>query len=303
LFNKSPGEIKKILVFEEENPDIFPIFVRTLKSKQDYILVSHRFSFLIYVFLHAVITKDLFEKEQTKKGKEFEKQVQNIFKKNGYEYIPNLKRKHLEIDGALDYGMELGRTVRPQYYLRLEEIQPLLRYRLQIEEKQRREKAVKMAKRGMKFERIFDELLPWKFEIGVGSRELGITGRIDQVYKINTSLIPLDFKTHRNRIAALIFRESHFEQLAVYALLLEQKYPEYSANMGIIKYTEDLHDEKFTITSKAKKNVIEHIKQARELIQKNQLPPKLSGEESIKCQSCYLRKFCFALEDGGGEIC
>jgi len=99
LFNGSIGEIKKTLVFEEENPDIFPLFVRTLKSKQDYILVSHRFSFLIYVFLHAVITKDLFEKEQTKKGKEFEKQVQDIFKKNGYDYIPNLKTKHLEIDG------------------------------------------------------------------------------------------------------------------------------------------------------------------------------------------------------------
>ncbi len=219
--------------------------------------------------------------------------------------IDSLKNLNYQsaIDGALDYGMELGRMVRPQFYLRLGEIQPLLRYRLQIEEKQRRDNAVKMAKRGIKFERIFEELLPWKFEIGVGSRELGITGRIDQVYKINTSLIPLDFKTHRNRIAALIFRESHFEQLAVYALLLELKYPEYSANMGIIKYTEDLHDEKFTITAKDKKNVIEHIKQARELIQKNELPPKLSGEESIKCQTCYLKRFCFALEEGEPSKC
>ena len=216
---------------------------------------------------------------------------------NDIESLQNLNYQSA-IDGALDYGMELGRTVKPQYYLRLEEIQPHLRYRLQIEEKQRREKAVKMARRGIKLERIFDELLPWKFEIGVGSRELGITGRIDQVFKINTSLIPLDFKTHRNRIAALIFKESHFEQLAVYALLLEQKYPEYSANMGIIKYTEDLHDEKFPITTKAKKNVIEHIKQTRELIQKNELPPKLSGEQSIKCESCYLKNFCFGLEKG-----
>jgi len=99
LFNRSVEEIKKTLVFEEENPDIFPLFVRTLKLKQDYVLVSHRFSFLIYVFLHAVITKDLFEKEQAKKGKEFEKQVQDIFKKNGYAYIPNLETKNLEIDG------------------------------------------------------------------------------------------------------------------------------------------------------------------------------------------------------------
>jgi len=99
LFNGSLDEIKKALVFEEENPDIFPLFVRTLKSKQDYILISHRFSFLIYVFLHAVITKELFEKEQAKKGKEFEKQVQDVFEKNGYAYIPNVENKYLEIDG------------------------------------------------------------------------------------------------------------------------------------------------------------------------------------------------------------
>lgn len=206
------------------------------------------------------------------------------------------------IEGALDYGMELGRKVRAQYYLQLEEIRPVLRYRLKIEENQRRSKAIKMAKRGIAFEKIFEELLPWKFEIGVGSSELGITGRVDQVYKINKTLIPIDFKTHRSRIAALMLKDSHFEQLAVYAVLLEEKFPEYSVSKGIIKYTEDLHDEKFNITNKAKKNVIEHIKQAREIINKNQLPPKLSGEESIKCQSCYLRKFCFAIEEEE-EIC
>jgi len=206
------------------------------------------------------------------------------------------------IEGALDYGMELGRKVRAQYYLQLEEIRPILRYRLKIEENQRRSKAVKMAKSGIEFKKIFEELLPWQLEIGVGSTELGITGRVDQVYKINNTLIPIDFKTHRSRIAALMLRDSHFEQLAVYAVLLEEKFPEYSVSKGIIKYTEDLHDEKFNITNKAKKNVIEHIKQARELIKKNQLPPKLSGEESIKCNTCYLRKFCFAIEEEE-EIC
>ena len=96
----------------------------------------------------------------------------------------------------------------------------ILRYRLCIEEEQRRKKAVKMATKGIKFEHIFEELLPWKFETGVGSTELGITGRIDQVYKVGNMLAPLDFKTHTSRIAALMLKESHFEQLAVYALLL-----------------------------------------------------------------------------------
>jgi len=210
---------------------------------------------------------------------------------------------HSAIDGALDYGMELGRKTRSQYYLELEEIRPLLRYRLLIEENQRRSKAAKMATKGTSFQTIFDQLLPWKLETGVGSTELGITGRVDQVYKMNKLLIPIDFKTHRSRIAALMLKESHFEQLAVYALLLEIKYPGYSVNTGIIKYTEDLHDEKFTITTKAKKNVIEHIKQAKELIRRHQLPPKLSGEQAVKCRTCYMREFCFSLEKEGDDNC
>ena len=75
------------------------------------------------------------------------------------------------IDGSLDYGLEFARKIKSQYYLQLEEIRPLLRYRLQIEENQRRAKAAKMAMRGVEFEKIFEELLPWKFETGVGSTE------------------------------------------------------------------------------------------------------------------------------------
>ena len=207
------------------------------------------------------------------------------------------------IEGALDYGRELARKVRSAYYLQLEEIRPLLNYRLEIEEKNRLNLAVKMAKKDIDFEKIFSQILPWQYETGVGSTELGITGRVDQVYKINNFLIPLDFKTHYSRISALLWKESHFEQLAVYALLLEIKNPGYKVKKGIIKYTEDLHDQIFKITNKDKKNVIGHIKKAKTLIKKHQLPPKLSGEKAVRCRGCYLKPFCFSLEDEGETSC
>jgi len=216
--------------------------------------------------------------------------------------LENLDYKSV-IDGALDYGRELARKVRSEYYLQLEEIRPLLYYRLMIEEKNRLDYAINLIKKGEDFETVFSQILPWKYETGVGSIVLGITGRIDQVFRVNNFLIPLDFKTHFSRIAALLWKEAHFEQLAVYALLLEEKYPEYKVNKGIIKYTEDLRDEKFKITSKDKENIIDHIKDARNLINKHQLPPKLSGNESIKCKGCYLRQFCFSLEDGSETLC
>lgn len=95
----SIGKIKEMLIFEEENSEIFPLFIRTIKSEIDYVLISHRFSFIVFVLLHAIISKDLFEKEQSKRGSEFEKQVQRIFENNGFIYKPNTKTKRLEIDG------------------------------------------------------------------------------------------------------------------------------------------------------------------------------------------------------------
>ena len=207
------------------------------------------------------------------------------------------------IDSALDYGRELARVTRTVFYLRLEEARPDLKYRLELEEKQRLETAVKMAKKGIDMQTICSLLLPWKYETGVGSSELGITGRIDQVFKNKNEMIPLDFKTHTRRNAALFWKDAHFEQLAVYAVLLEMKYPQFKAKKGIIQYTEDNHNQVFNITKKDKQNVLDHINQAKKLVQLKKLPPKLEGKKSIKCQSCYLRNFCFSVENGDESSC
>jgi len=207
------------------------------------------------------------------------------------------------IDSALDDGRELARITRAVFYLRLEEVRTILKYRLELEEKQRLETAVKMARQGIDMQTICSLLLPWKYETGVGSTELGITGRIDQVFKYKNEMIPIDFKTHSNRIAALFWKDAHFEQLAVYAVLLEMKYPGYVAKKGIIQYTEDDHHEKFNITKKAKQNVLDHINQAKTLVSNNKLPQKLEGKKSVKCQGCYMRKFCFSIDDGGNTQC
>ena len=207
------------------------------------------------------------------------------------------------IDSALDYGRELAKTTRIVFYLRLEEASSDLKYRLELEEKQRLETAVKMAKKGMDMQTICSSLLPWKYETGVGSSELGITGRIDQVFRNKNEMIPLDFKTHTKRNAALFWKDAHFEQLAIYAMLLEMNYPKCTAKKGIIQYTEDNHNQVFNITKKDKQNVLEHINQAKRLVQIQKLPPKLEGKQSVKCQNCYLRKFCFSVENGDESSC
>jgi hypothetical protein len=104
FFNISRQTAKQFLLFDESNSTIFPLFVRfKLKGLQDSVIISHRFSFLIYTFLHAFTHKKIFDKITEVKSKEFEKKtVKNGFEIIGYRYLPNITDKRnstLEIDG------------------------------------------------------------------------------------------------------------------------------------------------------------------------------------------------------------
>jgi len=103
FFNKSEQEIKKLLIFEDENLDIFPLFVRVDLEGKDIVLLPQAFTGIMYIFLHAVITKDIFDSEADKRGLIFEGDVQKKFELLGYQYLPNHKdnpqNPTLEIDG------------------------------------------------------------------------------------------------------------------------------------------------------------------------------------------------------------
>jgi len=201
------------------------------------------------------------------------------------------------INGAIDDGLKLGRPVSPKFYVSLVAMTPELRYRLEIEEKARLTKAASMLKQGKKMEEIISKLLPWKTETGVGSDELGVRGIIDQLYKVDDKLIPVDFKTHTNKFLAYIWRESYKEQLILYAILAELKYPGSKVDSAVLEFTEDFNQDKFRITKKDKEDAIKRIKEARMLLKIRQVPQKLSGSDEIKCSRCYLKEHCFAFEE------
>ena len=92
--------IGKIFLFNEKNHNTFPLFV----NLDDLVFVSHRTSYLIYILLHAILHKDLLDKETSLRSKEFEKtETKQMFEALGFQYFPNLKDKKkkptLEIDG------------------------------------------------------------------------------------------------------------------------------------------------------------------------------------------------------------
>jgi hypothetical protein len=104
FFKISREKVNKILLFDEDNSSIFPLFVR-FKSQTlgDVVIISHRFSYFIYTILHAILRRDLFGAETEKRSKTFEKErVKNEFERLDYTYLTNVvdKRKStLEIDG------------------------------------------------------------------------------------------------------------------------------------------------------------------------------------------------------------
>ena len=187
------------------------------------------------------------------------------------------------INAAIEDGLNLGRSVSPKFFLGLSEMRPELSYRLEIEEDLRLDRAIKMAIKGDPINKIVETLLPWQQELGVGSAELGVTGRIDQLYKMGDTLIPADFKTHTDRFDTFIWTEAFREQLILYAILLEKQYRGAKVDTAIIEFTNDLTLQKFRITKNDKKDAIKHIKQARAVLKMDKVPPKLSGLDAIKC--------------------
>lgn len=102
FFRKSLPVVRKILLFEQENPDVFPLFLR-IKWTRDSVFLSQAFIAIMYILLHAVITKDLFDIESSKRGKMFEDKIKARFEELGFKFLPNVKDKPvnhtLEIDG------------------------------------------------------------------------------------------------------------------------------------------------------------------------------------------------------------
>lgn len=101
FFNVKKKIIMKMLVFDDDNPLIFPLFIRFKNDTLgDVVIISHRFTYFVYTLLHAIITKELLDLETEKRSKEFETvRVKAEFEKIGYTPTKISGQSSLEIDG------------------------------------------------------------------------------------------------------------------------------------------------------------------------------------------------------------
>lgn len=96
-FEKDSDQVIRDFVLSEEHPDANPLFLRL----RDSVLISLHFAEFFTYVLHAVLDRDIFEKEVEKRSRVFELNiVREEFEKQGFRYLLNqgIKNK-MQIDG------------------------------------------------------------------------------------------------------------------------------------------------------------------------------------------------------------
>lgn len=105
LISKLGGRFREFLthfVLSENNPNANPVFLRvTSPEAGDLVLISQAFTELFSYPLHAILNRDIFDKEVENRSKKFESEiVKKEFEGKGYRYFANHKVKNkMEIDG------------------------------------------------------------------------------------------------------------------------------------------------------------------------------------------------------------
>lgn len=134
-------------------------------------------------------------------------------------------------------------------------------------------------------------IFPQKIEYWFENLEYRIVARVDLVYKASDgTLVIVDIKSHHSRIAALMHRDEHEVQMAVYAILAEKEFG-IPVNLCRIFYSQDLSYEDFPISNELKSKVI-NLRNDLQNILGAPIPPLLEGKEKFRCKYCYKQELC-----------
>jgi CRISPR/Cas system-associated exonuclease Cas4 (RecB family) len=198
-----------------------------------------------------------------------------------------------DIDEAIDFTLGLVKQNFPQFFTIVESNIAELQYRIKAWIRNQGRVLKEQISSGKTIDSAISELLPWKVEVSLESRELGLRGRTDALYLRKGMLVPEDIKTHESRFSTLLQEGAHKTQLACYSVMSEEKFNIQSEEARIF-HTRDLTYKEYSISNDEKHNLIKNIDSARDILDED-LPSILSGQEAIKCRHCYARELCFSI--------
>ncbi len=186
----------------------------------------------------------------------------------------------------------------PNFEITLEDYEIDLITRLWIEEKQRIYQAIKLLEKDIEGFELIENLFPMKLEHRIEARKIGLKGRIDQVFRNNGTLIPLDIKTTFVNPCDGI-DEKTMLQLGVYSILLEYETKK-DVNLAEVYFSKLLKIKTIPVTRALRIRILKIRDAIFELI-KSQKEPEFHFEES-KCKFCQFRDYCLQKNSKkGGE--
>lgn len=127
-------------------------------------------------------------------------------------------------------------------------------------------------------------------ELRIESEKLGLKGIIDKIEVRDNKFIPFELKT--GRLPKTLVWEGHRIQVAVYALLLEEKFM-VPVNEAIVDYVEHSEKRKVMIDQETREMVFDLIIKVNALLESKEIPPIV--ENRNKCKACSLKEKCYGL--------
>jgi CRISPR-associated exonuclease Cas4 len=123
-----------------------------------------------------------------------------------------------------------------------------------------------------------------QFHVGLTSRRLGLSGKLDLLIDSPEGLFPVDFKMTTGKPY-----RNHLMQLCGYALLLEDCYQR-EVTKGFVYLIPQNDAVVFDLTPERKQEVGEMIGEIRQMIEMEQVPPPTPVRN--RCVDCEYRNYC-----------
>jgi len=185
----------------------------------------------------------------------------------------------------------------PAFEITIEDYEKDLITRLWIEENQRIYQAIKLLENDITGFELVENLFPIKLEHEIIAHKIGLKGRIDQIFRNDSSFIPLDIKTSITTLNEKIDEETLL-QLGVYCLLLEYE-TEKDIDLAEVYFSRILKTKSISITRELRLEILEIRDAILDMIE-SQKEPELQFEER-KCKFCQFRDLCLQKISKGGE--
>ncbi|MFH1722323.1 MAG: CRISPR-associated protein Cas4 [Candidatus Altiarchaeota archaeon] len=135
-------------------------------------------------------------------------------------------------------------------------------------------------------------ITPWKVEYPLRSEILGLSGRIDKIYRNESESYPVEIKT--GTAPKEYTWEGDRIQVGAYALLLEEKLAQ-TIRYAKVEYTQSMEQRPVNITEKLRRLVFETRDNVTYILEEKIIPEICVHGQGKKCHNCGYKEKCYSM--------